>query len=274
MILYHFIKHNRKLAVMASHQGLHRSRYIRLMLLACSEMLTTIPISSFEVNSFCRFGLTKFSWTTLRHNHTHVPQYTTIEWQSDTVAYALTVIDAWLPVYFAFIFFAFFGFADDARGHYRRVYLSITRRIRFSKSSGTLVGPSHAYVVQPGFVCWTHVFAACRRAKLPMSQFPWSSQETGGIPSFHSPINLPSPLFPSAAICSATLKSSRIHLWSPPSHLTDRRTNYLNPLMKSTQRYNLKQHLPTRLMAPTLSELVSVLILWFLLRTFVCRLLD
>jgi pheromone a factor receptor len=152
MILYHFIKRNRQLAVMSLHQGLHRTRYIRLMLLATTEMLTTILISSFMVRYSCEFGLIKFSWTTVRHNYTHVPQYTTLEWQSDPVHYAAAEIDVWLPIYCAFIFFAFFGFADEARSHYRRVYSSITRRIRFSKPSGTLVGPSHAYVVQPGFV--------------------------------------------------------------------------------------------------------------------------
>ncbi|KAH9976787.1 pheromone A receptor-domain-containing protein [Lactifluus volemus] len=138
MILYHFIKRKRKLAeVMASHQGLQRNRYIRLMLLCCSEMLIVVPYSSYSLSTILKHGLYKFSWSTLRHNYTHVPQYSTIEWQSDPVEYAIVEVDAWSLVYCAFIFFAFFGFADDARNHYRRVYSSITRRIRFSKSSGS-----------------------------------------------------------------------------------------------------------------------------------------
>ncbi|KAH9976786.1 pheromone A receptor-domain-containing protein [Lactifluus volemus] len=144
MILYHFIKRKRKLAeIMASHQGLQRNRYIRLMLLCCSEMIIVVPYSSYSLSTILKRGLTKFSWSTLRHNYTHVPQYSTIEWQSDPVEYATDEVDAWLLVYCAFIFFAFFGFADDARNHYRRVYSSITRRIRFSKSSGS----PHACVV-------------------------------------------------------------------------------------------------------------------------------
>ena len=245
MIIYHFIKRKHQLAeVMSSHQGLHRSRYIRLMLLAGSEMLVTIPYSSFLLSYTFKGGLIKFSWSTLRHNYTHVPQFSTVEWQSNTVEHAIIEMDAWSLVYCAFIFFAFFGFSDEARGHYRRVYSSITRRVLFSKSSGTFTGSSHAYVAQSGFVCWTHVSAACRRAKLPVLWFPWLSQETGAIPSFHSPINFPFPLFPSPAISSLTLKSSSIHLLSPPCHplhlasRTDLWTNYLNSLMKSTQRYN------------------------------------
>jgi Pheromone A receptor len=152
MILYHFIKRKRKLTeVMASHQGLQRNRYIRLMLLCCSEMLITVPYSSFLLFYAFKHGLTKFSWSTLRHNYTHVPQYSTIEWQSDPVEYAIVEVNVWSFVYCAFIFFAFFGFAADARDHYRRVYTSITRRmtrIRFSKSSGiTFTESSHPYVV-------------------------------------------------------------------------------------------------------------------------------
>jgi pheromone a factor receptor len=153
MILYHFTKHKRQLAeIMPSHQGLHRGRYIRLMLLAGSQMLITVPISLFLLISIFKTGLTEFSWTTLRHNYTHVPQYSTIEWQSDPLVYAIMEIAGWSLVYCAFSFFAFFGFADEARGHYRRVYSSITGRIRFSKSSGTFTGSSHAYVVHSGFV--------------------------------------------------------------------------------------------------------------------------
>ena len=167
MIIYHFIKRKHQLAeVMSSHQGLHRSRYIRLMLLAGSEMIITVPYSSFLLSVAFKSGLVKFSWSTLRHNYTHVPQFSTVEWQSDPVEHAILEVDAWSLVYCSFIFFAFFGFVDEARGHYRRVYSSITRRVGFSKSSGTFTGSSNAYVVQFGFVYWTHVFAVCRRAKL------------------------------------------------------------------------------------------------------------
>ncbi|KAH9976789.1 pheromone A receptor-domain-containing protein [Lactifluus volemus] len=146
MILYHFIKRKRQLAeVMSSHKGLYRTGYIRLMLLACSEMLITVPYPSFLLIYAFKHGLTKFSWSTLRHNFTHVPQYSTVEWQSDTVEYAIIETDAWSLVYCSFIFFAFFGFAEEARDHYRRFYSSITRRIRFSKSSAlTFPGSSHA----------------------------------------------------------------------------------------------------------------------------------
>jgi Pheromone A receptor len=153
MALYLFIKHKRQVAeVTSSHQGLHRSRYIRLMLLACSDMLITVPFSLFSLIYAFKTGLTKFSWSTLRHNYTHVPQFSTVEWQNNTVEYAILEMDAWSLVYSAFIFFAFFGFADEARDHYRRVYSSITRRIRLLKSSGALPGSSHAYVAQSEFV--------------------------------------------------------------------------------------------------------------------------
>ncbi|KAH9976783.1 pheromone A receptor-domain-containing protein [Lactifluus volemus] len=138
MILYHFIKRKRKLAeVLAPHQGLQRNRYIRLMLLCCSEMIIVVPYSSFLLSYTLKSGLYKFSWSLLRHNYTHVPQYSTTEWQSNPVEHVILEVDAWSLVYCSFAFFAFFGFAEEARDHYRRVYSSITRRTRFSKSSGS-----------------------------------------------------------------------------------------------------------------------------------------
>jgi pheromone a factor receptor len=202
MVLYHFFKRKNQLAeVMSSHEGMRRSRYIRLMLLASSEMIITVPYSSFLLSTVFKAGLYKFHWSTLRHNYTHVPQYTTVQWQSDPVIRVILEVDVWSLVYCAFIFFAFFGFADEARVHYRRAYSSITRRVGFSKSSGTFTGSTHAYVVQSGFVYWTHISTVCRRAKLVVPWSPWYSQEIGAVPSpFHSPINFPSPLFPSRAI--------------------------------------------------------------------------
>jgi Pheromone A receptor len=151
MIIYHFIKHKYQMAeVMSSHHGHHRSRYIRLMLLATTEMIITVPYSTYLLVDTLQTGLIKFSWSTLRHNYTHVPQFTTVEWQSDPLGRVALEMDNWALVYCAFAFFGFFGFSDEARGHYRRVYSSITRRVGFSKSSGTLTGSSHAYVVQSG----------------------------------------------------------------------------------------------------------------------------
>ncbi|KAH9976680.1 pheromone A receptor-domain-containing protein [Lactifluus volemus] len=145
MVLYHFFKRKNQLAeVMSSHEGMRRSRYIRLMLLASSEMIITVPYSSFLLSTVFKAGLYKFHWSTLRHNYTHVPQYTTVQWQSDPVTRVILEVDVWSLVYCAFIFFAFFGFADEARVHYRRAYSSITRRVGFSKSSGTFTGSTHA----------------------------------------------------------------------------------------------------------------------------------
>ncbi|KAH9976788.1 pheromone A receptor-domain-containing protein [Lactifluus volemus] len=197
MILYHFIKRKRKLAeVMASHQGLQRSRYIRLMLLACSEMLITVPLSSFMLIYSFNVGFEKFSWSSLRHNYTHVPQYSTIEWQSDPVEYAIIEIGAWSVVCCAFIFFAFFGFADDARDHYRRVYSSITRRmtrIRFSKSSGiTFTGSSHP-------------MASSRKTANVMASAAKSRKRHDSILSFSDQSSIPSE---SVSIADSPLEST------------------------------------------------------------------
>jgi hypothetical protein len=51
----------------------------------------------------------------------------------------------WLLVACSFVFFAFFGFGDEAGRHYRLVYTSLASRIGLSTS--TLRGSSHGCVV-------------------------------------------------------------------------------------------------------------------------------
>ena len=58
----------------------------------------------------------------------------------------------WSLVLCAFVFFALFGFADEARQHYRLVYTTLASRIGYS--TFTLHGSSHACVVYA--ICFLH----------------------------------------------------------------------------------------------------------------------
>jgi Pheromone A receptor len=62
VMIYWVIKRKRQLEeVMPFYQGLHRSRYIRLMLLAGCEMLIAVLFSLFSLIYVFKTGLTKFS---------------------------------------------------------------------------------------------------------------------------------------------------------------------------------------------------------------------
>jgi len=55
----------------------------------------------------------------------------------------------WLIVACGFIFFAFFGFADEARRHYRHAFNSVVKRVGFSTGSMGSSGPSSSGTEKP-----------------------------------------------------------------------------------------------------------------------------
>jgi Pheromone A receptor len=150
MTIYHLFNRWRQFNEIMSNNAIHRGRYIRLMMLTSTDMFLTIPIASYFLSQNVeRFGLEKYSWAVTHHNWSHIPQIPSIEWQNDRLQNVALELTRWSFVGNAFIFFAFFGFADEAQVQYRRVYTSISRRVGYSTSSGTLAGSSHAYVVHP-----------------------------------------------------------------------------------------------------------------------------
>jgi pheromone a factor receptor len=153
MTIYHLVKRKRQFnEIMSSNRGLNQSRYIRLMMLASCDMLITTPLSTYfmawGIKRIIQLGNPSYSWARLRHNYSHIPEITSIQLKANPAKLTSAELTRWSVVVCAFIFFAFFGFADEAWIHYRRVYTSLARRVGYSTSSGTLTGSSHAYVVR------------------------------------------------------------------------------------------------------------------------------
>lgn len=146
MTIYHFHKRGRQFnQIMSSNRGLNQSRYFRLMCLALIEVLGTIPLASFVLSYNIKLGFHKWvSWADTHSNYQRIIQIPSIIWKSDDVSRILYEFNRWSLVMCAFIFFAFFGFADEARRHYRLVYTSIASRVGLSTSNGKLSGSSHA----------------------------------------------------------------------------------------------------------------------------------
>ncbi|KAI9435850.1 fungal pheromone STE3G-protein-coupled receptor [Lactarius indigo] len=148
MTIYNFYKRGRQFSqIMSSNRGLNQSRYFRLMCLALIEVLGTIPLASFVLSYNVKMGFQKWvSWADTHSNYSRIIQIPSIIWKSDHISHILYEFNRWSLVLCAFIFFGFFGFADEARKHYRLVYTSIASRVGLSTSNGKLTGSSHAYV--------------------------------------------------------------------------------------------------------------------------------
>jgi pheromone a factor receptor len=134
---------------MSSNRNLNRGRYLRLMALSGIEILGTIPIGTYVIVYNAKQGVGPWiNWENVHSDYSRVIQVPAFAWKEDPGLYNGLEMFRWLIVACAFIFFGFFGFADEARQHYRLVYTSLASRIGISTTaSTTLHGSSHAYVM-------------------------------------------------------------------------------------------------------------------------------
>lgn len=149
LTVYTLFKRERQFSqIMSSNRNLNRSRYYRLMALACLEILCTIPLSAFLLHNFSTNHLEKWiSWSVTHHDYTTIVQVPNSVWQATSIS-RFSVECRWFYILCSYTFFAFFGFADEARQHYRLAYKSLVTRAGFSTSSLKLDGSSsHGYVV-------------------------------------------------------------------------------------------------------------------------------
>jgi len=112
----------------SSHSNLNSNIYIRLMCLAGIETLFTVPLCSFFLYQNIKNGLFPWiSWEDTHYNFSRVEQILAMYWRSDRIVNVNLETSRWLIVVCAFTFFAFFGFADEAKKNYRSMYNLATR---------------------------------------------------------------------------------------------------------------------------------------------------
>jgi pheromone a factor receptor len=151
LTIYTLAKRERQFnQVMSSNRNLNRGRYFRLMALALVDVLLTIPLAAYVLSLVVgdHLGAWK-SWSRTHNgdNYSRIIQVPASIWKH--IPHGQFDLEAarWLLVACAFLFFSFFGFADEARQHYRLVFKSLATRAGYSTTSLTLHGSSHAYVV-------------------------------------------------------------------------------------------------------------------------------
>jgi len=115
------------------------------MLISTTEILGTIPWATYYIVHNAKLGVEPYSWTSTHRHYSEVIQVPASIWKNNYDSRSALELFRWSLVLCAFLFFAFFGFAGEARNNYRRMYASIANRIGYSTS--TLHKSSHAYVV-------------------------------------------------------------------------------------------------------------------------------
>ena len=129
--------------LISGHNG---GQYLRLMAISTTEILCTIPLSTFIIVYNAKLGTIPWEgWASMHSHYSEVGQVAGFTWRNTRAATSLELF-RWLLVACAFIFFALFGFAVEARENYYRLYKLLARRI--STSSSDPCGAPRAYVVR------------------------------------------------------------------------------------------------------------------------------
>ncbi|CCM02274.1 uncharacterized protein FIBRA_04359 [Fibroporia radiculosa] len=112
------------------------SRYFRLMALATTELLFTIPVSSYAIylNATAQPIEPWVSWSYVHYDFSRIEQVPSILWRSDRQLVIALELGQWLNPVCALIFFAYFGLASEARSHYKSAALRIGRLFGFHRT--------------------------------------------------------------------------------------------------------------------------------------------
>ena len=103
------------------------------MALAMTEILFTTPLAIFVI--WLNVTATPVGpWRSLADTHfafSRIEQIPSVIWRGNHVLVVAMELTRWVTPLCAFVFFAFFGFADEAKRHYRVAFWAIAKRVGF-----------------------------------------------------------------------------------------------------------------------------------------------
>lgn len=122
---------------LSSNTTLTASRYFRLMALSTTEICCTIPLASYLIwaNSAATPVEPWISWENTHYDFSRVGQYPSVVWTQDYLYMVAVQLTRWLVIACAFVCFAFFGFAAEARKNYRAVFGVVMKLLRHQASA-------------------------------------------------------------------------------------------------------------------------------------------
>ena len=139
---------------LSTHSSLSMSRYIRLMMLALSEMMCTVPISIYSTY-ISNKGVPLqpwVSWADTHYDFSYVGQVPAVVWRSDPNYRIAVELTRWLFPASAFLFFLLFGFGAEARKNYCATFLRVVKCLGYNSASEA---PGN---VIPQYVIFLHHF--------------------------------------------------------------------------------------------------------------------
>ncbi|KAG0694465.1 pheromone A receptor-domain-containing protein [Suillus ampliporus] len=128
--------------LLCANKNLSSSRYFRLMGLAAIEVLCTLPLGAYVIylNATAEPVYPWISWADTHSDFSRVEQFPSIIWRMSNPTVLSIELSRWLLVVCALVFFAFFGFAEEARKNYRLAYTSVVKRVGLSTGNMSSAG--------------------------------------------------------------------------------------------------------------------------------------
>jgi pheromone a factor receptor len=122
----------------SNNKNINSGRYIRLMCLASFEICLGTPWSVYTLylNLHPVDGVSQVSpwinWANVHYNFQYVGQIPAFVWKADPDNIVDLEITRWAPVVCSFLFFLFFGFAQEARKNYRIAFNSVVKKVGYT----------------------------------------------------------------------------------------------------------------------------------------------
>ncbi|KAH7911860.1 pheromone A receptor-domain-containing protein [Hygrophoropsis aurantiaca] len=123
--------------LLSANKNLNSGRYFRLMAVAGIEVCCTLPLGAYSIylNAAAQPIQRWVSWENTHYDFSRVGQYPALIWRSSSLTVLSLELSRWLVILCAFIFFGFFGFADEAKKNYRLAYFSVAKKVGLSTGS-------------------------------------------------------------------------------------------------------------------------------------------
>ncbi|KAF4611600.1 hypothetical protein D9613_004065 [Agrocybe pediades] len=121
---------------LSSKASISVNLYFRLMCLATTEILFTVPISSYGLylNIAAKPIYPWKSWSDTHFDFLLIDTIPAFLWRRSSLVIMILELSRWQLVFCSFVFFGFFGFAEEARKNYRRGYKALTSKCASSLS--------------------------------------------------------------------------------------------------------------------------------------------
>ena len=122
--------------LLSNHPNLNSARYVRLMLMAGTDVVLTVPLNAYVIYQNTTLGMHPWiSWDNTHWRFARVDQVPALVWRSQPLLARGLESTRWFGVMCGLISFAFFGFGEEARKHYRSVIHSIFKRVEAAVSN-------------------------------------------------------------------------------------------------------------------------------------------